>query len=252
MSGFTLHGITNSSPSQINTWISSPSFWIQTKLFGKRYAGNFSMERGIAIERAVVAILANGMDEEKAIDNTIRTYNTVGGLSLDNRKETEKEAIAPSVKLAVAALKGYGEPEFPENGQQAISLLCKTDTWELPVTGYMDLVYPQHGLVIDLKSTLRMPSIMSASHQRQAAIYATATGYKTRFLYVTPKKSDFLECEDVAGTMKDVKTNLIRQERFLSMSPDKNVLASIVPVDCDSYYYDNAQAIADRVALFGI
>jgi len=252
MNGFTNHGIVHTSPSQINTWIASPCFWVMTKLFGKRYRSNFSMERGTAIERAVVNILANGMSEDEAIKETIRTYNTTGGLGVSEKKETERAVIDPSVRLLVQELKQYGEPTFPEEGQQAIKLNCKTDEWELPVIGYMDLVYPQHNLVIDLKSTLRFPSEMSMSHQRQAAIYATATGMDVKFLYVTPKKLGYLACEHVSDVMKQVKVNLVRQEKFLSISTDKNVLAGIVPVNCESYYYDTAEAIADRVALFGV
>lgn len=251
MSGFALHGISHTSPSQINTWIADPAYWVLTKLHGKSYDFGFAAERGKQIENAVVNILANGMSEEQAIKEALYAYDRFSPISADPKKQKEREVIAPCITEAVQALKIYGEPDFSQEGQHKIELLCNAGDWTLPVIGYLDLVYPQHNLVIDLKTTTRMPSEMSQAHQRQAAIYETAKGMQVQFLYVTPKKHSFLHCDRVPDVMKEVKINLIRQERFLSISEDKNVLASIVPVNCESYYWCE-QSTLDRKELYGI
>lgn len=254
MNGFELHGIKSSSPSQINTWIAAPDYWVLTKLYGKYYDAGFSAARGRAIESAVVNVLVNGYTVEKAIEQTLKEYDRFNILSVDPRKLKEREAIAPSVSIALEALAPYGEPVMGEGGQQKIELLCNAGDWSLPVVGYLDFMFPESGVVIDLKTTMRIPSEMSPSHARQAAIYGTAkSDMKVEFLYVSPKKYSFLNChDDKAEIMRDVKVNLIRQEKFLSISPDKNVLSSIVPVNCESFYWDSEDAVRDRKELFGI
>lgn len=85
-----------------------------------------------------------------------------------------------------------------------------------------------------------MPSVMSMEHQRQAAIYAKGSKMDVKFLYITPKKTQFLECEDVAGTLAEIKDILNRQERFLRLG-DKDMLAGIVHYDPSTFYW-NGQA----------
>jgi hypothetical protein len=111
----------------------------------------------------------------------------------------EAARIAPMVQIAVAELMQYGKPEFPEddNRQEKISITAKGNDWAIPVIGFLDLVYPDHGLVIDLKTTGRIPSSMSAEHQLQRAIYAKAKGnMAVKFLYVSEKKALLLEDGD--------------------------------------------------------
>jgi len=130
-----------------------------------------------------------------------------------------------------------------------VELLCKGDGWELPIIGYTDLPFPKHGLVVDLKTTLKAPSEMSAAHNRQAAIYRQASGNSAvKFLYVTPKKCVWHECLDVKGTLGEVKEILNRQERFLSAG-SKEFLRDIVHFDPDSFYWNGSEE--NRRAIYG-
>lgn len=253
-SGFEKHRITHSSPSAINTWIENPAFWMMQKLYGKKYPYGFAAKRGIVIEDAVVNVIAKGYDEDKAIEMALKEYDIFGALSSDPRREKERESIEPTVRLLNEELKQYGEPTFPEDSKQhKVELVCKGDNWELPIMGYLDLYYPQHGMIIDIKTTSRMPSTMSDAHRRQAGLYAKASGNQhVKFLYATPKKLQYLECGDVDGTIAEVKQHIIRQESFLSVSEDKNFLAKIVPLQTDSFYYDSLEAVRDRKEIFGI
>ena len=44
------------------------------------------------------------------------------------------------------------------------------------VIGFVDWRFSAHGLIVDLKTTERLPSAIGASHGRQGAVYATAHG----------------------------------------------------------------------------
>ena len=160
-----------------------------------------------------------------------------------------RDAMPGMIVNALEALKPYGKPEFDKDGRQKrIEITCKGEGWELPVMGYIDFHYPEHGLVIDLKTTMKMPSTMSVAHKRQAAIYSGAMGNQTvKFLYVTNKKSGILENEDIPGTLREIKSLLSRQERFLSLG-DKETLRKLVSVNYNTFYWNGMEHI--RKELF--
>jgi len=151
--------------------------------------------------------------------------------------------IEPMVQQAVEELMEFGKPEFPEGGgkQEKISITAKGNDWSIPVIGYLDLVFPQHGTVIDLKTTSRIPSKMSAEHQLQRCIYAAAKGnMAVKFLYISGKKSAMLEDGDVAETLAAAKVQIARLEAFLRHC-DKETAKAIVPHNSSSFYWRGAE-----------
>jgi len=250
MNGFQKHGILHSSPSSINTFAAAPDVWVCEKLFGLRGAMSASALRGIVIEEAVVNVIARGWMHEAAVEAAQARFQKETMFSISEKVIKEAEAIEPSIAIALEALKEFGEPEFSTpDKQDKIELLCKGDGWELPIIGYTDLPFPKHGLVVDLKTTLKAPSEMSAAHNRQAAIYRQASGNSAvKFLYVTPKKCVWHECLDVKGTLGEVKEILNRQERFLSAG-SKEFLRDIVHFDPDSFYWNGSEE--NRRAIYG-
>lgn len=255
MSGFELHGINHTSASQINLWSAEPALWMMEKLFGKKYRMGPSAKRGTVIETAVVNILSKGHSEEESIQFAVSEFDKFFSLCNDPKKDKEREVIEPCIRQAVAELKQFGEPEFlVDFSQQKIEILCRTDSWCLPVHGYLDLIYPKLKKIIDLKTTTRMPSEMSVAHQRQSSIYKTAyPDYDVSFFYVTPKKSEFKQVDNHKEVMAGMKSALIRQERFLSLSPYKEELAMLVPLnDMDSFYWSSPEVVADAKAIFKI
>ena len=152
----------------------------------------------------------------------------------------ERANIEPMATLAIEALKQYGKPKVMLTGQQKVNINCAGDGWKLPVIGYLDLDFPDHGTVVDLKTTLRMPSVMSPGHQRQRCVYARCKGNAAvKFLYVTPKKVAFLEDGIVEEELAKIKLILNRTERFLRAG-GRDFLASIVPVNPNSFYWRGA------------
>ena len=249
MNGFERHNIDHLSASSINLWANAPDVWVMQYLHGLRTPMGAAPWRGICIEDAVVAALT-GSDAETAIKDALAKFD--GRFIVGDEKTTkEREMIEPSVNLALEQLAEYGEPEFPEGGkQEKISITAKGEGWEVPVIGYLDLVFPQHGLVIDLKTTSRLPSSMSAEHRLQRAIYAKAKGnMAVKFLYVTPKKTALLEDGDVMETLQLAKAQIGRMEKFLR-AVDKDTARDIVPVNPTSFYWSGSEDL--RQKFYGI
>jgi hypothetical protein len=68
------------------------------------------------------------------------------------------------------------------------------------------------------------------------------------FLYLTPKKTQWFQIEDVAGDLADIKTIIHRMNSLLGVG-DANAIKEIVPV-VDSFYFNDDLAL--RKELYGI
>ena len=247
MNGFDKHGIKHLSASSINLWTNAPDVWVAQYLFGKRGPMSAAAMRGICTEDAVVAVL-QGKNADGALDAALEKFDQTFPIG-DEKTTKERAMIQPCMELAVQELEQYGEPEFPEEGQEKISITAKTDDHEIPVIGYLDLVFPKHGVVIDLKTTGRCPSVMSAEHQLQRAIYQKAKGNQiVKFLYVTPKKTNLLEDGDPSEILRKTKTQITRMERFLR-SGTRHDIAGVIPVNPSTFYWNGAEEI--RQELYG-
>jgi hypothetical protein len=248
LNGFEKHGIKHLSASSINLWTNAPDVWVAQYLFGKRTPMGAAAMRGICTEDAVVAVLT-GKNRDGALDAALEKFDSYFPLG-DEKTTKERSMIEPCMDLALGELQQYGEPEFPEEGQEKISITAKTDDYEIPVIGFLDLVFPQHGIVIDLKTTGRMPSTMSLEHQLQRAIYQKARGNQiVKFLYVTPKKTSLLEDGDPTELLGRAKKQISRLEKFLRAG-SKEDIAEVIPVNPNTFYWNGAEAI--REELYGI
>jgi hypothetical protein len=242
--GFELHNQSHTSASSINLWANAPHMWCAQYLFGKRSEFGAAAKCGVLVEDAITNVLARGFTAEYAISSALGEYNKFIALSATDSDKKRAEALPGMIELGLEALKPYGAPEFdvePITGklkQKKVEIVCNGDGWSLPVVGYLDYYFPAHGVVVDLKTTQRMPSEMSDSHKRQACIYQHAMGNQgVKFLYVTGKKSQMFDCGDVKETLAEIKAILNRQEAFLRLG-DKELLRSIVPVNTETFYND--------------
>ena len=243
--GFQRHNIDHLSASSINLWTNAPDVWVMQYLHGLRTPMGPAPWRGICVEDAVVATLQGGSEQDatKAALAKFDQRFIVG----DDTTTKERDLIQPMIQLAIEELMEFGRPEFPDGGgQEKISITAKGDGWQIPVIGYLDLVFPQHGLVIDLKTTTRVPSTMSPEHQLQRAIYAKAKGNMgVKFLYCSAKKSAMLDDGDVAETLVKAKKQIARMEAFLRHC-DKDAAKAIVPHNPSSFYWRGAETLRDE------
>lgn len=255
MTGFDLHKITHTSPSSINMWMACPGAWVARYLLGRKFAFGLAAKAGVLAEEAVVNVLANGWSLDDAIKEAQGAYNKATAFGCSDAERKRGEAIPGMITQAVDELAQYGEPEFDVdivNGkkQRKIELSCNGDGWKLPVIGYLDFVFPKHGLIVDLKTSMRLPSEMSFDHLRQGAIYRQAMGnYGVKFLYVSGKGMKVHDVPETAGILSEVKSILNRQERFLRLG-DAEFLRSVVPVNASSFYWSDDAAM--RQELYGI
>ena len=134
MNGFDKHGIKHLSASSINLWTNAPDVWVAQYLFGKRGPMSAAAMRGICTEDAVVAVL-QGKNADGALDAALEKFDQTFPIG-DEKTTKERAMIQPCMELAVQELEQYGEPEFPEEGQEKISITAKTDDYEIPVIGY--------------------------------------------------------------------------------------------------------------------
>lgn len=253
MNGFAKHGLQHSSASAINMWCDAPHMWVAQYLLNKRGTFSAAAKSGVLVEEAVVNVLARGWTGADAIKSAVDEYNKFTALSCTDSERKRGAGIPEMIELTLATLAPYGTPEFDRDlmgniKQKKIELTCNGDGWTLPIIGYIDFHYPSKGVVIDLKTTMKMPGEMSDPHKRQACIYQKAfNNQAVSFLYVTPKKVQMFDCGDTGDMLGQVKTILNRQEKFLSCG-DADKLREIVPVNTSSYYND----AAITKELFGI
>lgn len=255
MNGFEKHGLKHSSPSALNMWADCPGAWCARYLFGKQFSFGVAPQIGVLVEEVCARALMEEMTLDEAIEQAEKTFNKNNAFNTNQRDLARITDIRAMSVHALEALKPYGKPVFEHcimNGrkQEKIELICNGDVWKMPVIGFLDFVYPDHGLVIDLKSTLRIPSEMSEAHKRQAAIYQQAVGNKAvKFLYVSPKKSSLLDAGDTAPILANVKAILNRQEAFLRLH-DAETIRKIVPINTSSFYWNGSENILKE--LYGI
>jgi hypothetical protein len=249
MNGFEKHGIDHLSASSINLWANAPDVWVMQYLFGKRTGMGPAAWRGICSEDAVVDTLL-GEDQEAAIAKALAKFDK-RYLIGDEKTTKERNMITPIVGMAVEELKQYGKPVFPDDSkQEKISITAKGENYSIPVIGFLDMVYPDHGLVIDLKTTSKIPSSMSADHRLQRCIYAASKGnMAVKFLYVSGKKSALLEDGDVRETLAEAKHAINRLHNFL-LALDKDTARAIVPVNKSSFYWSGSESL--RKEFYGI
>lgn len=252
MNGFEHHRIDHSSPSAINMWANAPCAFVAKYLLNKKFSFSLAAKAGTIVEEAVVNVLARGWELDRAIEDASAQYNKAAAFGASDSDRKRGEIIPGMIALAVEELKQYGEPEFDgdlfkDHKQKKIELKCNGDNWQLPLIGYLDFYFPKHGLVVDLKTTMRLPSEMSDEHYRQGAIYRAAMGNcGMKFLYVTGKGIKVHEIEDYSSVLAEIKSLLNRQERFLRLG-SAELLQSIVPVNQSSYYWSGDRDLRKEI-----
>ena len=243
MNAFEKHGITHLSPSSVNLFISQPSLWACSYLLKRRTPVGPAAHRGNAIEAGVEAGL---FDPEMPIEACQKIaeakFHSLTRLSGDPRVEKERATVAPSVAVALPELRQYGIPEASDDGRQH-KVVREIEGISIPVWGFLDFWWPQHGCIVDLKSTARVPSGISAPHARQGAFYAGFGGNtEVRFAYTSEKKIMVYILEDVAAHMTSFVTAAQAIERLLSLSDDSEKLTKCFAPDLDTFWWGDASA----------
>jgi hypothetical protein len=254
---FTRYGIDHLSASSLNLWATEPAVWAMERLLGHRSPPSALMARGRAVEHGVHAGL---LDPAQSIDAcaalAVKAFDRDMTLVPDDRRDSEREAIPGYVACGLAELRQYG---IPTAYQDRVEL--RLDDVPVPIIGFIDWRFDDHGLIVDLKTSERLPSAISLSHARQGAIYARAHGnYGMRFAYVKPAagKKDGravvvyeLERIDIERQLVALRQIALRLGRFLALSSDPAELCGLIVPDYERFHWTNPITRARGAEIYG-
>ena len=240
---FYRHGIDHLSASSLNLWAAEPALWIMERLLGRRSPSGIPAARGKAVEAGVnIGLHDPALSVEVCAAEAESVFDRETTLNPDPRREEERKKLAGYVKGALAELRQYGLPDA--DGYQG-KVEIRIDEVPVPVIGFVDWRFSAHGLIVDLKTTERLPSAISASHSRQGAVYATAHGnFGMRFAYAKPApgKGDGRQVQVLEMSGDDVRSSLaalriiaLSLGRFLALSHDAREPGGLIVPDFDSF-----------------
>lgn len=254
---FERHGIEHLSPSSLNLWAAEPALWAMERLLGRRSPASANAARGKAVEHGIhLGLLEPTLPVAECVMAAQAAFDREMALNPDERREAERKNLPGYVEYGLKELRQYGVPTAHQE-----KVLVALDGVPVPVVGYIDWRFDQHGLVVDLKTAERLPSAISDSHGRQGAVYASAHGnYGMRFAYVKPSagKSDGravavyeMSGDDIRRHLSALRQIAVRLGRFLALSSDAAELAGLLVPDYDAFYWNNATTRANGVQVFG-
>ena len=263
--GFEIHGLKRISVSNVNKFREAPDAWACQYLGKQRFPSGWAAVQGQAVEAGVELSLFNGLGIDDAQQHAI-SFLKKESLFFDNKlEEIEKRTpiIKRMVENALEQLMPLGMPELPEEGKRQHSIkvpvrFAEGDNGTVDLIGYLDFWYPEHNLIVDLKTTSKAPSKWSLSHGIQAAVYQKAVSAKhgkepqVKFLYCLTRQKDpfiWMEMTEGAEYLKKFKFTVQHMERLLRLSNDSNEIIASIPHNPDTFYWNNAQEIA--ATLYG-
>jgi hypothetical protein len=219
------------------------------KLKGIRNSVGAAAHRGTASEHGVAMGL---MDPSAAVADcqaaAVKEFDRLTALSGDPNREKERDAVPGIVEQALAELRPYGVPSHTQ-----FKIEWSHPELPLPFLGFADFYYEQSGVVVDLKSQLRLSSEISPQHARQISLYcgAISDNLDGRITYATPKKAATYQVENMREHLDALVRIAQRIERFLSISEDMAELCNLVIPNTDLFYYDAATR-QSAFEVFGI
>ena len=247
---FETHDITHLSPSSCNLFTASPAMFVMQKCLKKKNAVGPAAYRGTAVEDGIAHGLLN--PDASLADCTkvaLEKFNTLAGFISGDKVDKERSAVPNMVEMGLLELKPYG---VPSSTQGAITL--DIDGLKVPMIGYYDFEWEQHGVLTDLKTTHALPSKISQPHARQVALYRAARGdnLQARVTYITPKKRATYALENAREHVDALGKIGLAIQRFLSISEDPMELASLVMPDVDSFYFNDPVTRQQAFEIWGI
>jgi hypothetical protein len=206
--------------------------------------------RGTAVEDGVAHGLFN-LDASLADCTKVALdkFNTLASFISGEKVDKERKAIPDMVEMGLRELRGYG---VPSSAQGSVSL--DIEGLLVPMIGYYDFEWEQHGMLTDLKTTHALPSKISQPHARQVALYRAARGdnLSARVSYITPKKHATYALENAREHVEALGKIGLTIQRFLALSDDPMELASFVVPDTDSFYFNDPVSRQQAFEIWGI
>jgi hypothetical protein len=235
-------GIDHVSPSNLNCWASSPALWAVRYGMGMRSETSAKMALGKAVEAGLQVLLTDG-DLDKANSQALATYDLDKPMDGGDK---ERNLVEPMLSQTIEAM-----VQFDLGNPVTLQRKLTMDLPGIPVPcwGFSDFEWEK--VVLELKTTQRMPSEPSASHMRQIAFYWKATGKHPSILYVTPKAfkvftPSLVELEYAFEDLCYLGRTLTRTLKVVASSP--TMLLSMYPADFTNFMWDDeSKSLAKKV-----
>ena len=247
---FEAHSITHLSPSTCNTFTASPAAFVLQKCLKKTNPVGAAAYRGTAVEDGVAHGLLNpGATLAECTKVAMDKFNTLAAFISGDKVDKERSSIAGMVEMGLTELKPYG---VPSSTQGAIS--HNFDGLLVPMIGYYDFEWEQHGKLTDLKTSHALTSKIKPNHARQVALYRAARGdnLEAMVTYITSKKRATYALENAREHVEALGKIGLTIQRFLSLSDDPMELASFVMPDVESFYFDDPMTRQTVFEIWGI
>ena len=247
MNPFEPHGIDHISVSQLNLWAAEPGIYVMERLLGHKTPVGAAAHRGSAVEAGVIAgLMGASLNEAPETANAVFTEKTA--LSSDPRRDKERDALAGMVERGIELLNPWGKPDRTQVRKE-----WQMEGIAVPVLGFSDAEYDDHGLIIDLKTSHALPTTIRTSHAGQVASYAGAgSNIIGGVAYVTSKRSALYQVENTSAHVAALTRMAHSLQNFLAISTDPNELASLITVDTDSFYLADPRARQHAFEVFGV
>lgn len=235
MDPFEKHGIKHLSPSSLATYRGDPAYWVMSYLYKVRGDGSESMSRGKAVEAALDLLLADrSQDEATAEAQRIFELNVGGEISEDTDEERKNiPAFVGQLVLARSSLPA-GRPTIMQGRMEA-----RFDGIEVPVWGVSDYEWPR--IIVDLKTTNRMPSKPKPDHVVQVSLYGKTRDKAVQLFYVTPKKWALypIAPDEVTEAYARLEQSAHANRALLDAFETKEQIARLFVPDFDNFRWDD-------------
>jgi hypothetical protein len=228
---------TRHSPSSLNLYATCPSAFCLERIMGIKQLVGAPAHRGVAVEYGVThGLLDPGASLTDCTSRAQDRYRVLMALSGDHRREEYELAIYDMVKQALEALRPYGVPTSTQDFVE-----WRPEGLLLPIVGYLDYAWDQHGVIVDLKTTERLPSEIRVSHARQVALYCKSGDIKGVLTYVTPKKYASYELENISQHREALRRIALGVESLLALSNDVEYFKRLFVPDLEHYMWNTPE-----------
>jgi hypothetical protein len=233
-----IEGYKHHSPTSLNLFAASNAMWVLEKVLGLKQPVGVPAHRGTAVEDGVTFGLKNpGASLADCVDVAMTRYDTITALSPDDRREKYRDTMREMIGQALDELRPYGAPSRTQG-----FIEWRPEGLALPIVGYFDFEFANHGMIVDLKTTEKMPGEIKVGHARQISLYAMSDNYGAAALYVTPKKSALYRLENAREHREALRQLALRVENFLSLSEDPEFFLGITVPNLDDFYWGSPVA----------
>ena len=240
MDPFAKHGIDHLSVSSLALFRNEPALWVARYLYKVKDESGVPAWRGNAVEAGLNQALA-GEDDDTSIAVALSNFEKEANGEVTDEIEAERANIPSMVRLVATNLRPLGRPLTTQRRVER----CIPGI-EVPIIGYVD--YEWDEFIVDLKSTLRMPSAPRGDHAVQVVSYGDTLNKRPGLIYVTPKKfqrfnQDSMDLDDARWVLR---RSALALRITLEVAADREEAAQLQVPKFDDFRWSDATKQAAR------